>query len=90
MSGACTGYFSSVIHTKRVIPFGVGFSFFLFLPRWEGIATLKPDFRTSKQPCARLAPNWHHLSASLYDTCSAIISWLVHTLSWLTRLAEPG
>ena len=30
MSGACTGY-SSLIHTKRVIPFGVGFSFlFLF------------------------------------------------------------
>ena len=32
MTGACTGYFSSLIHTKRVIPFGVGFSFlFLFL-----------------------------------------------------------
>jgi len=31
VSGACTGYFSSLIQTKRVIPFGVGFSLsFLF------------------------------------------------------------
>ena len=33
MSGACTaGYFSSLVHTKRVIPFGVGFSFLLPSP----------------------------------------------------------
>ena len=32
VSGACTGYSSSLIHANRVNPFGVGFSF-LFLTK---------------------------------------------------------
>ena len=36
VTGACTGYFSSLIHTRRVIPFGVGFPF-LFTHMYRGL-----------------------------------------------------
>ena len=36
MPDACTGYFSSLIHTKRLVPFGVGFSFLSQCTRNQG------------------------------------------------------
>jgi len=48
VSGACTGYFSSLIHTKRVIPFGLGFPFsFLFI---------KEDRRLRDRPAKFISP----------------------------------